>query len=78
MEEQKKEYTAPELTVVELADQLQPLCGSCSPEGCDVEMGFAPTMRPPGLSFRLPCRDGVSGFIIERTEKRPRLLLCPP
>lgn len=43
MEEQKKEYIAPELTVVEMGRQVQPLCGSCPPEGCDVEMGFAPT-----------------------------------
>ena len=41
-EKEKKEYSAPELTVVELADQLQPLCGSCSGEEC--EFGLAPTM----------------------------------
>ena len=28
-EEQKKEYKAPELTVVEMGRQVQPLCGSC-------------------------------------------------
>ena len=38
-EKEKKEYSAPELTVVELADQLQPLCDSCP--GC--ELGLAPT-----------------------------------
>jgi hypothetical protein len=33
-EKEKKEYSAPELTLVELADQLQPLCGSFScPDG---------------------------------------------
>ncbi len=38
-EKEKKEYSAPELTVVELADQLQPLCQSY-PDG---ELGLAPT-----------------------------------
>ena len=36
IEEQKKEYTAPELTVVEIGHQVQPLCFSG-------EVGFAPT-----------------------------------
>jgi len=43
MEEQKKEYTAPELSVVAVDHQIQPLC--CSAFGCDddAEMGLAPT-----------------------------------
>ena len=40
-EKEKKEYSAPELTVVELADQLQPLCGSGDYDGG--EFGLAPT-----------------------------------
>ena len=40
-EKEKKEYSAPELTVVELADQLHPLCGSGDFEGG--ELGLAPT-----------------------------------
>jgi hypothetical protein len=40
-EKEKKEYSAPELTVVELADQLQPLCSSF--EGDGAEFGLAPT-----------------------------------
>ena len=43
MEEQKKEYTAPELAVVEMGYQVQPLCSSCPEEGCNMEMGLAPT-----------------------------------
>lgn len=50
MEEQKKEYTAPELTVVEMGYQVQPLCSSCPEEGCSLEMGFAPTMSNDHLA----------------------------
>ena len=40
---EKKEYSAPELTVVEMGRQVQPLCGSLTdcPEPC--ELGLAPT-----------------------------------
>ena len=41
MEEQKKEYIAPELTVVEMGRQVQPLCGSGDYDGG--ELGLAPT-----------------------------------
>ncbi len=40
MEEQKKEYKAPELTVVEMGRQILPLCQSDEHNG---ELGFAPT-----------------------------------
>lgn len=43
MEEQKKEYIAPELTVVEMGRQVQPLCSSCPEEGCNTEMGLVLT-----------------------------------
>ena len=46
MEMSKKEYTAPELTVVEMECQSQPLCASCEGEfGCENEapFGLAPT-----------------------------------
>ena len=42
MEMKKKEYSAPELTVVEMGRQVQPLCGSCVDEFCD-QLGLAPT-----------------------------------
>ncbi len=46
MEMKKKEYTAPELAVVEMGHQVQPLCGSCE-YGCEDDppspLGLAPT-----------------------------------
>ena len=46
---EKKEYSAPELTVVELADQLQPLCDS-GYGGDEAEFGLAPTMSNDHLA----------------------------
>ena len=40
-EKEKKEYSAPELTVVEMERQALLQEGSCSGEGC--ELGLAPT-----------------------------------
>jgi len=44
--EKKKEYTEPDMKVVNLASQVQPLCGSCEGENCG-PFGLAPHEQDP-------------------------------
>jgi hypothetical protein len=39
--EKRKEYTEPEMKIVNLVGKVQPLCGSCEGENCG-PFGFAP------------------------------------